>query len=127
MVFTSKKNPLALLLFVTHLLLCTSTQVLEPYSSWTRNEVEVRVKRDCAGNLRGGCLWEEEMEMDSEISRRILAAQKKYISYEALKRDEVPCSKPGASYYNCQAPPKTNNPYSRGCTVITGCARDTHY
>lgn len=121
-----KKISLAFLLFFeTHLLFCAYAHVLQP--SWKTNPMEMTVKRACEGKMGRDCLWEDqEMEMDSEINRRILAAQKKYISYEALKRDEVPCSKPGASYYNCHAPVSAH-PYVRGCTVITGCARDIHY
>ena len=43
-----------------------------------------------------------------------------YISYAALMRDSVPCSIPGASYYNCQ-PGVEANPYTRGCSEITQC------
>ncbi|KAL4320572.1 hypothetical protein HN51_064669 [Arachis hypogaea] len=68
------------------------------------------------------CLAENEM-MDSESNRRILAMQqqKRYISYDTLKRDMVPCDRAGASYYNCHA--RQANPYNRGCEVITACAR----
>ncbi|KAK7397182.1 hypothetical protein VNO78_18349 [Psophocarpus tetragonolobus] len=62
---------------------------------------------------------EEEFLMDSEITRRILATSK-YISYGALQRNTVPCSRRGASYYNCQ-PGAQANPYSRGCNAITRC------
>ncbi|KAK3151603.1 hypothetical protein QOZ80_3AG0248020 [Eleusine coracana subsp. coracana] len=43
-----------------------------------------------------------------------------YISYSALMRDSVPCSVPGASYYNCQ-PGADANPYTRGCSAIAQC------
>ena len=43
-----------------------------------------------------------------------------FISYAALSRDSVPCSLPGASYYNCR-PGAEANPYSRGCSTITQC------
>ncbi|KAG9444794.1 hypothetical protein H6P81_016134 [Aristolochia fimbriata] len=72
----------------------------------------------CNGNL-GECLEEDEFEMDSEINRRILATSQ-YISYEALKRNSVPCSRRGASYYNCRSGAQAN-PYSRGCSAITRC------
>ncbi|XP_020213312.1 rapid alkalinization factor [Cajanus cajan] len=62
---------------------------------------------------------EDEFQLDSEINRRILATTK-YISYGALQRNTVPCSRRGASYYNCQ-PGAQANPYSRGCTAITRC------
>lgn len=62
---------------------------------------------------------EEEFGMESEISRRILATTK-YISYGALQRNTVPCSRRGASYYNCR-PGAQANPYNRGCSAITRC------
>ncbi|KAL6648176.1 hypothetical protein ACP70R_012400 [Stipagrostis hirtigluma subsp. patula] len=43
-----------------------------------------------------------------------------YISYTALARDTVPCSVPGASYYNCE-PGAEANPYTRGCSAIAQC------
>ncbi|XP_040377535.1 protein RALF-like 22 [Oryza brachyantha] len=43
-----------------------------------------------------------------------------YISYAALMRNSVPCSLPGASYYNCR-PGADANPYTRGCSAITQC------
>ena len=43
-----------------------------------------------------------------------------FISYAALSRDSVPCSLPGASYYNCR-PGAEANPYSRDCSAITQC------
>ncbi|KAL5983792.1 hypothetical protein ACLOJK_017884 [Asimina triloba] len=69
----------------------------------------------------GGCedSWADEFAMDSEINRRVLATSQ-YISYEALKRDSVPCSRRGQSYYNCQ-PNAQANPYVRGCSQITQC------
>ncbi|KAI3997778.1 hypothetical protein MKX01_007665 [Papaver californicum] len=97
-----------------------------------QNELTM-VKTACIGD-RGLCFWEsgyevkrrniegsKEMEMDSEISRRILMMQKKFISYETLKKDVIPCAKPGASYYNCHS--HEANPYNRGCEVTTGCLR----
>ncbi|KAJ1380894.1 Rapid ALkalinization Factor [Sesbania bispinosa] len=61
----------------------------------------------------------DEFEMDNEINRRILATTR-YISYGALQRNTVPCSRRGASYYNCR-PGAQANPYSRGCSAITRC------
>ncbi|KAI3443132.1 uncharacterized protein J3R85_000019 [Psidium guajava] len=83
-----------------------------------------------AGECRGSiaeCLaaggadgeWGEELAMDSETNRRILATTR-YISYGALRRNTVPCSRRGASYYNCRAGAAAN-PYSRGCSRITRC------
>ncbi|KAL9450430.1 hypothetical protein AB3S75_012218 [Citrus x aurantiifolia] len=83
---------------------------------------------DASGDLQHHLGWmpsgslaieEEEFELDSEINRRILATNK-YISYGALQRNSVPCSRRGASYYNCQNGGQAN-PYHRGCSAITRC------
>jgi hypothetical protein len=56
------------------------------------------------------------------VARRVLQQGNGggYISYGALRRDNVPCSVRGASYYNCR-PGAQANPYSRGCSAITRC------
>ncbi|KAA8523916.1 hypothetical protein F0562_010339 [Nyssa sinensis] len=63
---------------------------------------------------------EEEMMMDSEQARRTLA-QTRFISYSALKANNVPCNRRGNSYYNCKQRGRAN-PYRRGCSYITRCA-----
>uniref|UniRef100_A0A0C9S3P2 TSA: Wollemia nobilis Ref_Wollemi_Transcript_28556_534 transcribed RNA sequence n=1 Tax=Wollemia nobilis TaxID=56998 RepID=A0A0C9S3P2_9CONI len=78
--------------------------------------------KKCDG-LIGECFPEEEMMMDSESNRRILATRQ-YISYGSLRADAVPCGQKGTSYYNCRSSGQAN-PYQRACTVITRCARDT--
>ncbi|XP_057717860.1 rapid alkalinization factor [Arachis stenosperma] len=74
----------------------------------------------CKGSI-AECMeaGEEEFDLDSEINRRILATTK-YISYGALQRNTIPCSRRGASYYNCR-PGAQANPYNRGCSAITRC------
>ncbi|EOA18855.1 hypothetical protein CARUB_v10007476mg [Capsella rubella] len=79
------------------------------------------IESGCTGSIAECSLSVEEFEMDSEISRRILATTK-YISYGALRRNTVPCSRRGASYYNCRRGAQAN-PYSRGCSAITRCRR----
>ncbi|XAR48698.1 hypothetical protein NMG60_11031597 [Bertholletia excelsa] len=76
----------------------------------------------CQGSI-AECLGgaEEEFMLDSETNRRILAGRR-YISYGALSRNTVPCSRRGASYYNCRVGAQAN-PYSRGCSRITRCRR----
>ncbi|XVF62590.1 hypothetical protein PTKIN_Ptkin09bG0020700 [Pterospermum kingtungense] len=87
------------------------------------------IKSECRGSI-AECLmvtgeessdFDGEFAMGSEISRRILATTR-YISYGALRRNTVPCSRRGASYYNCR-PGAQANPYSRGCSRITRCRR----
>ncbi|RVW14073.1 Protein RALF-like 33 [Vitis vinifera] len=59
-------------------------------------------RRACNG-LVGDCIdpYAETM-MDSEVSRRTLAQGGKFISYGALKKNNVPCNRRGRSYYNCR-------------------------
>lgn len=67
---------------------------------------------------------DNEMLLDSESNRRTLTGRQRYISYGALNANNVPCGNRGRSYYNCQQRGRAN-PYNRGCTQITHCARDT--
>uniref|UniRef100_A0ACD5YFI3 Uncharacterized protein n=1 Tax=Avena sativa TaxID=4498 RepID=A0ACD5YFI3_AVESA len=65
-----------------------------------------------------------EVQMDSEAHRMVLLEattdSRRYISYDALRGDAVPCSRPGVPYYNCRIS-KAANPYTRGCESITMC------
>ncbi|XWS22333.1 hypothetical protein CRYUN_Cryun29cG0024900 [Craigia yunnanensis] len=98
--------------------ICDSVSILDLDNALKTTEDDVMVRRVCTKKLED-CL--EEQEMESESNRRVLVMQRRYISYETLRRDMVPCSKPGASYYDCNA--GQANPYNRGCEVITRCAR----
>ncbi|KAG6487697.1 hypothetical protein ZIOFF_056292 [Zingiber officinale] len=72
----------------------------------------------CRGSI-AECLAGDEFDLGSQASRRILATSG-YISYGALRRDTTPCSRRGASYYNCR-PGAEANPYSRSCSTISQC------
>ncbi|PRQ28961.1 putative rapid ALkalinization Factor [Rosa chinensis] len=73
-------------------------------------------------NNVGDMIGEEtEMLLDSEDGRRQLM-QGRFISYEALKKDNIPCGQRGKSYYDCNNRNQVNS-YRRGCTYITRCAR----
>ncbi|KAJ8761643.1 hypothetical protein K2173_004419 [Erythroxylum novogranatense] len=65
-----------------------------------------------------------DLMMDSEINRRVLKQNTRFISYDALKANRVPCSRRGRSYYDCNSRQKAN-PYVRGCSAITHCKRFT--
>ncbi|RDX77752.1 Protein RALF-like 19, partial [Mucuna pruriens] len=67
---------------------------------------------------------DNENLLDTESNRRTLEGQQRYISYGALRSNQVPCGNRGRSYYNCQQRGRAN-PYNRGCSTITHCARDT--
>lgn len=84
------------------------------------------LKAGCRGSIAECSLLtgdddDTEFLMDSESNRRNLAGRS-YISYGALRRNTVPCSRRGASYYNCR-PGAQANPYRRGCSAITRCRR----
>ncbi|KAH6788603.1 hypothetical protein C2S51_003609 [Perilla frutescens var. frutescens] len=67
---------------------------------------------------------EEEMMMESESARRQMRGRGAgHISYGALNRNNVPCNQRGASYYNCRGH-QAANPYKRGCSKATRCARN---
>ncbi|CAA2990509.1 rapid alkalinization factor [Olea europaea subsp. europaea] len=67
------------------------------------------MRSGCKGTI-AECLSDidEEFDLDSESNRRVLATRRRYISYGALRRNNVPCSRRGASY-------------TRGCSAITRC------
>ncbi|KAM0070856.1 putative rapid ALkalinization Factor [Helianthus debilis subsp. tardiflorus] len=74
------------------------------------------------GNGRGEIVRdpeEEEITMESESARRVLAGRG-YISYGALQKNIVPCNQRGHSYYSCNSR-RQANPYRRGCNIITRC------
>ncbi|KAL1805611.1 hypothetical protein DCAR_0831353 [Daucus carota subsp. sativus] len=62
-----------------------------------------------------------ETMLDAGATRRFLGGNS-HISYSALTANKVPCNQRGNSYYNCGATGKAN-PYHRGCTAATQCAR----
>ncbi|KAI4322690.1 hypothetical protein L6164_022360 [Bauhinia variegata] len=65
-----------------------------------------------------------DISIESSIgSRRKMGQTGKYISYGALMKNNVPCGTRGHSYYGCRISRQVN-PYNRGCTFITNCARD---
>jgi Rapid ALkalinization Factor (RALF) len=118
---------LSLLLLSTSILTTTSSPM---ESSWALsfNEPDsdnlLQGLPICNGKL-GDCDGDayEEVGTDLEAAvRRGLAWRKRYISYDALKKNRVPCNRRGQSYYNCQRG-RQANPYRRGCSFITKCAR----
>ncbi|CDP03492.1 unnamed protein product [Coffea canephora] len=62
--------------------------------------------------------------MESDNSRKGLAQVQQFICYAAMRRDSIPCNRRGHSYYNCDYHGPAN-PYTRGCTDITRCPRNT--
>ncbi|KAK9903649.1 hypothetical protein M0R45_001071 [Rubus argutus] len=77
----------------------------------------------CNG-FSGDCLSysDDEDKDDSNVNENEDDGAVRYISYEALKKNIIPCSQRGNSYYNCRTR-RPANPYTRGCSYITHCAR----
>ncbi|ESW25620.1 hypothetical protein PHAVU_003G051400 [Phaseolus vulgaris] len=80
----------------------------------------------CNGTI-ADCNQEDELLMESEISRRFLE-QKSYISNGALQRDKPVCNGGGSgeAYSNsggCLPPP--SNPHNRGCSKYYRCRSDS--
>lgn len=82
-------------------------------SSWVGGEGR------CQGSI-AKCMTRDEFVLDNEINHRLLTTTANSISYGALERNTVPCSRRGASYNNCQSGVETN-PYNRGCTKEMRC------
>ncbi|KAG8655010.1 protein RALF-like 32 [Manihot esculenta] len=78
----------------------------------------------CNGSI-AECGEDNELLMESEISRRILE-QSKYISPGALKRDQPVCNggASGQSYSSSCLPP-SSNPETRGCSKYYRCRSDS--
>ncbi|KAK8939604.1 hypothetical protein KSP40_PGU021301 [Platanthera guangdongensis] len=106
----------------------SGTSTLE--SSFTVGELDGGMS--CVGSE---CYYNDEISEDDVEGlvvddgngerRQLLARRRRFLSYDMLKRNQVPCNRRGASYYNCLHRGKAN-PYRRGCSYITRCARDLH-
>ncbi|KAK7246487.1 hypothetical protein RIF29_41356 [Crotalaria pallida] len=71
---------------------------------------------------------DNEFLMPTDAARRTLwgRRRRRYISYRSLRANRVPCGRRGRSYYDCNRRGRAN-PYNRGCTRITRCARRLNY
>ncbi|XP_054792459.1 protein RALF-like 19 [Prosopis cineraria] len=99
---------------VTLMAITTATEAVSP--DWKDFSIDGQLVGDRVSD-------EEEMMMESGWSHRSLV-ERRFISYDALKANQVPCGRRGRSYYDCNRRGNAN-PYRRGCTAITHCARQT--
>ncbi|XP_019442388.1 PREDICTED: protein RALF-like 32 [Lupinus angustifolius] len=81
----------------------------------------------CNGSI-AECNQENELLMESEISKRFMMEEKRYISNGALKRDKPVCNGGGSGEAysktgGCLPPP--SNPQSRGCFKYYRCRGDS--
>lgn len=110
---------LPILLFITSLTISCCSTVTSSVDHHRLSWVPTTARSRCQGSIAQCMNDVDEFDMDSESNRRVLATSQ-YISYAALQRNTVPCSRRGASYYNCK-PGAAANPYTRGCSSITRC------
>nr|CAD1820267.1 unnamed protein product [Ananas comosus var. bracteatus] len=123
-----KKRMLSWALLLVCYLLLTPPSPWKCSTSAAEVVLEVKLGSACGGSQQQKQRWRwgQSQSRDSkEGSVGGGTGQKRYISYEALREDVVPCSRAGVPYYNCRALPSANL-YARGCEIITGCARDAN-
>ncbi|XP_022875794.1 protein RALF-like 19 [Olea europaea var. sylvestris] len=72
-------------------------------------------------NIRHSTDVDDEMKLGSESNRRQLY-KSRYISYAALREDNLRCNKRDGSYNICHKR-QIANAYRRGCTKANRCAR----
>ncbi|XP_028804797.1 protein RALF-like 32 [Neltuma alba] len=71
---------------------------------------------------------DEVMMMESEISRRLMVEQTKYISPGALRRDKPVCHGGGSGEAYSRSGgclPSPSNPHTRGCSKYYRCRSDS--
>ncbi|XP_073049149.1 protein RALF-like 19 [Primulina eburnea] len=105
------------------LLAALAAIVVAAHSTEYAIDMGLNVETDGHGLVADALDLDEELMMESESARRQLA-QSRYISYGALNRNTVPCNRRGASYYSSCRGHQRANPYRRGCTRATHCARN---
>ncbi|XP_062181156.1 protein RALF-like 33 [Phragmites australis] len=121
----------ALVAVAACLLYCAATLPLASAGATATDLAALQTSSSCDGTL-GQCAVgaEEEQEVGGEGALRRALAQRqptnRYISYAALRADQVPCNQRGKSYYTNCASQKPANPYRRGCSAITRCQRSTN-
>lgn len=109
-------NTLSLLIVLVFYVFSTSSSISNAeVTNFTNNDLPSR------SSLLEEFSEEEEMLMESEISRRFLLGQtkgKKYITYPTLKKGAA-ASCNSNSYSGCLG--KTSNRFDRGCLKIYRC------
>nr|XP_009623267.1 protein RALF-like 22 [Nicotiana tomentosiformis]XP_016459104.1 PREDICTED: protein RALF-like 22 [Nicotiana tabacum] len=92
--------------------------------SFARHSTDGGLDDLTAGHIGESLFEDEEMMMPSESARRTLwsSYRERYISYQAMRRNSIPCNRRGQSYYQCTRMQRIR-PYRRGCLQITRCSR----
>ncbi|KAJ7571128.1 hypothetical protein O6H91_01G150100 [Diphasiastrum complanatum] len=118
------------IVFLSFVFLCVHAQVSE-LGSTDLSFATTLGKSMLAKSCEEGSIEECDIQAElSSLGRRKLLQQSGpyYISYGSLTADRTPCPPmSGRSYYspNCNSASGPVNPYQRGCSAITQCARDS--
>ncbi|KAI3926137.1 hypothetical protein MKW98_028273 [Papaver atlanticum] len=88
-------------------------------------EFTKKSRKNCSdsSSLIGECNGEEEMLMDSEVSRRFLA-EVNGISYKAIRKDRPVCGAGEHRSYRDPCTPQSVHKYTRGCEKANQCRSD---
>ncbi|PUZ63574.1 hypothetical protein GQ55_3G078900 [Panicum hallii var. hallii] len=115
--------------------LCCAASSAAAQASMTADLGAMRASPSCDRALGQCAVGSDEEDEYAELGggeaslRRAMAQRQptnRYISYAALRADQVPCNQRGRSYYSNCASQQPANPYRRGCSAITRCARNTN-
>ncbi|KAI3997773.1 hypothetical protein MKX01_007660 [Papaver californicum] len=104
---------------ITLLILVLLQQVV---SDTSNPEFADNSRNNCtdSSSLIGECNEEEEVLMDSEVSRRFLA-EVEGISYKAIRKDTPVCDSGPHKTYRDKCTPQSVNKYNRGCEKVHQC------
>lgn len=74
---------------------------VQPYKANVQPHAGTSSFNNCNGRI-GDCIDPaEEMMLDSEASKQVLALEQKFIIYKFFDKAHVPCDQRGQSYYSC--------------------------
>ncbi|KAI3926138.1 hypothetical protein MKW98_028274 [Papaver atlanticum] len=120
MVKKDRSSSVIITLLSTLLIILLLQPVFIGAAKFTKNS-----RKNCSDSLSsiGECNEEEEMLMDSEVSRRFLA-EVNGISYKAIRKGDAPtCGSGEHTPYDgkCSTPIAANKRHDRGCSPVYHC------
>ncbi|KAI3856190.1 hypothetical protein MKX03_027772 [Papaver bracteatum] len=121
MVKRNKSSSVIITLLTTVLILL----LLQVFIGTSNAEFTKKLRKNCSDSsfLIAECNEEEEMLMDSEVSRRFLA-EVTGISYKAIRKDRPVCGAGEHRSYRDPCTPQSVHKYTRGCEKANQCRSD---
>ncbi|KAJ7560478.1 hypothetical protein O6H91_04G131800 [Diphasiastrum complanatum] len=127
-----QRSILVVFVFFSFVLLCAhagSSELGSSNSSFIAEIGKPLLAKSChSGDIEDCDLQAEELASSWGRRRLLQQSGPYYISYGSLTADRTPCPPmSGRSYYtsNCNSASGPVDPYERGCSAITRCARDS--